>query len=165
MSRKAAREQLFKLAFEAEMKEVTLESLLSSFIDRVREDMLEKYYFEKETLKKEESSYEEMVAKLEEKLQGRLESFNSSLEFLKDYALGIDKHTAEILELISNKMEGWSYERIGNIEKVILKTSIFELSFRDTPKEVVINENIELAKKYGDVKSFEFINGVLAKFV
>lgn len=133
MTRKAAREQLFKLIFEAEMKETALKDIFDSFMQRVVED--------------------------------ELEISNSSMEFIKKYCLGIDEHSEEILSKINNTMEGWSFDRIGNVEKALLKGAVYELSYEDTPKEIVINETIELAKKYGDTKSFEFLNGVLAKFV
>lgn len=133
MTRKAAREQLFKLIFEAEMKETALKDIFDSFMQRVVED--------------------------------ELEISNSSMEFIKKYCLGIDEHSEEILSKINNTMEGWSFDRIGNVEKTLLKGAVYELSYEDTPKEIVINETIELAKKYGDTKSFEFLNGVLAKFV
>lgn len=133
MTRKAAREQLFKLIFEAEMKETALKDIFDSFMQRVVED--------------------------------ELEISNSSIEFIKKYCLGIDEHSEEILNKINNTMEGWSFDRIGNVEKALLKGAVYELSYEDTPKEIVINETIELAKKYGDTKSFEFLNGVLAKFV
>lgn len=133
MTRKAAREQLFKLIFEAEMKETALKDIFDSFMQRVVED--------------------------------ELEISNSSMEFIKKYCLGIDEHSEEILNKINNTMEDWSFDRIGNVEKALLKGAVYELSYEDTPKEIVINETIELAKKYGDTKSFEFLNGVLAKFV
>lgn len=133
MTRKAAREQLFKLIFEAEMKETALKDIFDSFMQRVVED--------------------------------ELEISNSSMEFIKKYCLGIDEHSEEILNKINNTMEGWSFDRIGNVEKALLKGAVYELSYEGTPKEIVINETIELAKKYGDTKSFEFLNGVLAKFV
>lgn len=42
---------------------------------------------------------------------------------------------------------------------------MYEILFEDTPREIVINEAVELAKVYGDEKTSEFINGVLAKIV
>ncbi len=133
MTRKAAREQLFKLIFEAQIKETTLKGVFDSFMQRVAED--------------------------------ELDLSNNSIEFIKKYCLGIDGHSEELLNKINNTMEGWSFERIGNVEKALLKGAVYELSYEDTPKEIVINETIELAKKYGDSKSYEFLNGVLAKFV
>ena len=168
MSRKVARELLFKLVFEAELKEVKSESLINSFVEREKENIIEKFEANREALKKEFQDTEELghqVVALNAKLEERLNGFETSLIFLKEYSSGIDKYNAEILEEISTKMEGWTYERIGNVEKVLLKTAIYELLYQDTPKEVVLNEHIELAKKYGDIKSYEFINGVLAKFV
>ncbi|WP_027128305.1 transcription antitermination factor NusB [Fusobacterium perfoetens] len=133
MTRKAAREQLFKLIFEAELKETSLNEIFNSFLKRVSEE--------------------------------EIEISEESLNFIKKYALGISEHSDEILKKIENTMEGWSFERIGNIEKALLKGAVYELSYENTPKEIVINETVELAKKYGDTKSSEFLNGVLAKFV
>ncbi|NME36197.1 MULTISPECIES: transcription antitermination factor NusB [Fusobacterium] len=133
MTRKAAREQLFKLIFEAELKETSLSEIFNSFLKRVSEE--------------------------------EIEISEEALDFIKKYSLGISEHCDEILKKIENTMEGWSFDRIGNIEKALLKGAVYELSYENTPKEIVINETVELAKKYGDTKSSEFLNGVLAKFV
>ena len=86
-------------------------------------------------------------------------------EFLVEYAKGISENQDKILAELDEKMEGWSFERVGNVEKALLKISVYEILFKDTPKEIIINEAVELAKKYGDVKTYEFVNGVLAKLV
>ena len=86
-------------------------------------------------------------------------------EFLVKYAEGIIANNEKIHAELDEKMEGWSFERVGNVEKALLKIAVYEILCEDTPKEIVINEVVELAKKYGDVKTFEFVNGVLAKLV
>jgi N utilization substance protein B len=69
-------------------------------------------------------------------------------------------------EVIDRKIEeyskGWKINRIGRVDLTILRLSIFELLFSDVPVGVVINEAVELAKKYGTDKSGAFINGILS---
>lgn len=133
MSRRLAREELFKLIFESELKEDRLEKIYLEYVKRSKDDNIE--------------LNEEVV------------------KFLSKYSKGIDEHEYDILKTIEDNMEGWSFERIGTVEKSLLKLAVYELKYEDTPKEVVINEAVEIAKKFGDIKSYEFINGVLAKIV
>ena len=51
------------------------------------------------------------------------------------------------------------------MDLAILKLAIYEIKFRDVPYKVSINEAVELAKKYGEDKSKNFVNGVLASIV
>lgn len=131
MSRRLAREELFKIVFEAEINNKSLSTVLDSYLERENE------------------------VELNEK----------GKEFLVEYAKGIIENEEKILAELNEKMEGWSFERVGNVEKALLKISDYEILFKDTPKEIVINEAVELAKKYGDIKTYEFVNGVLAKLV
>ena len=72
------------------------------------------------------------------------------------------------IETIDHKreanLENWSMKRLANVEKTLLRIATFEMFDElNTPKGVAINEAIELAHIYGDEKSGQFINGVLAK--
>ena len=89
----------------------------------------------------------------------------SGVEFLTTYVKGISLHNEELNSLLNETMEGWSIERIGSVEKALLKCSAYELKYEDTGYEIVANEVIEIAKIYGDDKSPEFINGVIAKLI
>lgn len=131
MSRRLAREELFKIVFEAEINNKDLNTVLDSYLERENE------------------------VELNEK----------GKEFLVEYAKGIIENKDKILAELNEKMEGWSFERVGNVEKALLKISVYEILFKDTPKEIIINEAVELAKKYGDTKTYEFVNGVLARLV
>ena len=70
---------------------------------------------------------------------------------------GITENNSEILKTISDNITGWSFERIGNVEKALLKCSVYEILFEDTPREIVINEVVELAKVYGDEKYLDYL--------
>lgn len=87
------------------------------------------------------------------------------IEFLTMYVEGISLHNEELNSLLQTTIEGWSLERIGNVEKALLKCSAYELRYQDIGYEIVVNEVVEIAKIYGDEKTPEFINGVLAKLI
>lgn len=79
---------------------------------------------------------------------------------------GIHEKETNILEAIKrNLKEAWSIERIAKIDLAILKLAIYEMVYSKTPYKVVINEAVELAKKYGDDNAKAFINGILASIV
>jgi len=93
------------------------------------------------------------------------ESFEKEV---KDFADSIVNGTCENLssidEAISKYAENWEIKRIAVIDKNILRMSIYEMLYReDIPSKVSINEGIELAKKYGDIDSGKFVNGILDK--
>lgn len=87
-------------------------------------------------------------------------------KYIKDIFEGIKENREEIETLISSNLkEKWSINRISKIDLAILKVAIFELIYSKLPYKVVINEAVELAKKYGEDSSKSFINGVLASIV
>lgn len=65
-------------------------------------------------------------------------------------------------DLIKKYLLNWDFERIANIDRAILRLAIFELKNRlDIPPKVILDEAVELAKKYSHEKSAKFINGIL----
>ncbi|GBC75994.1 N utilization substance protein B [bacterium HR07] len=75
---------------------------------------------------------------------------------------GLESKCAEIDKLIAEKAEGWRLERLHSVDRNILRLAIYELCYReDVPPEVVIDEAVELAKKYSGEHSPAFINGIL----
>ena len=85
---------------------------------------------------------------------------------MKEIVEVIEKNSIVIQEKISqNLKKDWKIERISKINLVLLKLAIYEIIYTETPFKVVINEVIELAKKYGDDTSPTFINGILASIV
>lgn len=86
--------------------------------------------------------------------------------YIKEVTNGINENNVQILDLISNNLkEDWKVERISKIDLAILKLAIYEIKYTDIPYKVAINEAVELAKKYGEDMSSNFINGVLANIV
>lgn len=90
----------------------------------------------------------------------------SAIEYIKDAVLGIEENKKEILANIEkNLKKDWKIERISKIDLVILKLAIYEIKYKEIPYKVVINEAVELAKKYGEDNSKNFVNGILASIV
>ena len=68
-------------------------------------------------------------------------------------------------QISKNLKSGWSIERISKVNISILRIAIYEMIYGKLPYKVVINEAVELAKKYGEETSKNFINGILASVV
>ena len=68
-------------------------------------------------------------------------------------------------QISKNLKSWWSIERISKVNISILRIAIYEMIYGKLPYKVVINEAVELAKKYGEEASASFINGVLASVV
>ena len=87
-------------------------------------------------------------------------------EYIEDVVNGINKNANEIMDTISrNLKEDWEIERVSKVNLALLKLGIYEIVYKKLPFKVVINEVVELAKKYGEETSKVFINGILASVV
>ena len=87
------------------------------------------------------------------------------IEFLKSYINDIIANEDILIEKIKEILDGWTYERLGTLEKVLLKISVYEITIKEVGYEIAINEAVELAKKYSYDDTKEFLNGILAKLV
>jgi len=97
-----------------------------------------------------------------ESVQEREEDYGEQRDFVEGLFLGTIDRRKEIDEVIDRSVIGWRLERLAPLDRNILRMSIFELLFQEeTPPEVVINEAIELCKKYGTENSPKFVNGIL----
>ncbi len=67
----------------------------------------------------------------------------------------------EIDELLSGQSRHWKVARMGLVERNILRLAVWELLTDHTPKKVVINEAVRLAKEFASAESSKFVNGVL----
>ena len=85
-------------------------------------------------------------------------------EFTTQIIRGTLTNLAQIDSVISKYAENWQLKRMAVIDRNILRLASFELLFlEDIPPKVSINEAVELAKKFGDVESGRFVNGILDK--
>ena len=128
-----AREEVFKLVFGTEVTESTSDELKQNFDIYLQND-------------------EEFIATLNE----------NQLEFIRNSVNGIAENYEDIKDIIKKNTKNWAYERIGIVERALLIVATYEILFKNTPIEVIANEIVELAKEYGNEKSYEFVNGVLA---
>lgn len=87
-------------------------------------------------------------------------------EYIKDAIIGIKENINEIQGLIEKNLKAdWKIDRISKIDLSLLKLAIYEIKYKKIPYKVAINESLELAKKYGEEASKNFINGILASVV
>ena len=128
-----AREEVFKLVFETEVTESSSDELKQNFDIYLQND-------------------EEFIATLNE----------NQLEFIRNSINGIAENYEDIKDIIKKNTKNWAYERIGIVERALLIVATYEILFKNTPIEVIANEIVELAKEYGNEKSYEFVNGILA---
>ena len=103
-----------------------------------------------------------------DKIPYDLESvFHENLEidnkFDRDIVDGVLEKKDSIDKIISKYLENWDLDRLGKTDRAILRLSTYEMLYYNTPKVVVINEAVELAKKYSDEKIVKLINAVLDK--
>src|SRR5688500_504451 len=89
-------------------------------------------------------------------------SKSNTREFATKIFRGTVDNLAKIDDMIQNQAENWRLSRMAAVDRNIIRMSIYEfLHEDDTPKLVVIDEAIEIAKKFGTQKSSQFINGIL----
>ena len=86
-------------------------------------------------------------------------------DFVKDMVYGVITYQKELDELANSKMIDWDIGRIDKTGAAILRLALYELKYTDTPFEVVINEAVELAKKYSGDEVRKIINAVLDRVV
>ena len=85
------------------------------------------------------------------------------INFLNDLVNGVINNMYNIDKYISKYLSNWTIDRLGLTDQAIIRISVYELIYTDTPNLVCINEAIELAKRYSDEKVAKMINGVLDK--
>ena len=90
---------------------------------------------------------------------------DEEIDFLRSYVTEIIANESILIERIKDVLEGWTYERLGTIEKVLLKVSFYEITIKNVGYEIAINEVLEIAKKYSYNDTKEFLNGILARLV
>ncbi|WP_028983831.1 transcription antitermination factor NusB [Sporolactobacillus terrae] len=98
----------------------------------------------------------------------------SAIDAVKDEGESVDPFVTRLLDqtldheeaidqLISKHLKNWSLDRVGNIDKTILRLAVCEIMyFDDIPLTVSVNEAVELCKIYSDEQTRKFVNGVLS---
>jgi N utilization substance protein B len=103
---------------------------------------------------------------LAEKILEEFWETNLTSDDVKEYTDSLVKGTKEnqnvIDRIIADSAENWTLDRMASVDRNILRFSTYEMLKREEiPSSVIINEAIEIAKKYGTEESGAFINGIL----
>lgn len=110
----------------------------------------------------------------EENIEEQIELFfkandiedKNTIEYINDAVKGIEENKTDILALIEKNLKSdWKLERISKVDLSLLKLAIYEIKYKKLAYKIVINEVVELAKKYGEEQSKNFVNGILASIV
>jgi transcription antitermination protein NusB len=97
-------------------------------------------------------------------LQRRLRG-GELVEFARSLVSGVRRNRTEVDALIGKTADNWGLERMAATDRNILRIGAFELLYTETPGAVVINEAVELAKRFGTANSAQFVNGILDRLL
>jgi len=135
--RRTAREMALQMLFQHELGRSDLHDVLRSY-------------------QPADVSGEGEGAGLEEK------ELRSARDYAETLAAGVVEHRDRIDELIREQATNWRIERMPVVDRTVLRIAIYELLEQtDVPQVVIVDEAIELAKRYGSEQSGAFVNGVL----
>ena len=111
--------------------------------------------------------YDVARQRIDEVTRGYWEAFGDEAadvdrEFADQLALGAISHLDEIDLLIKRRAEHWRIQRMAVVDRNILRLAIYEFLYEDdTPRTVIINEALEIARKFSTFEATQFINGIL----
>lgn len=100
-------------------------------------------------------------AKLEAKFWKSAKAADNTRKFANELFEGAARNATALDEVIGKHAENWRLERLAVIDRAILRLAIHELRETNTPAKVVMNEAVELAKKFSGDESAPFVNGIL----
>jgi transcription antitermination protein NusB len=101
------------------------------------------------------------LARLEASFWKSAKAADKTRTFANQLFEGAANDVTALDEIIGKHCENWRFERLAAIDRAILRLAIHEMSSSDTPSKVVLNEAVELAKKFSSEESGAFVNGVL----
>ncbi|MFB5662000.1 transcription antitermination factor NusB [Alteribacillus sp. HJP-4] len=101
-----------------------------------------------------------------EAVENSLEPEETADEFINEVVSGINEHKQDIDARLKKHLDHWTLERIGNVDRAILREAVYEMIYMDSiPLHVSVNEAIELAKAFGGSEAGRFANGVLSSLL
>jgi N utilization substance protein B len=92
---------------------------------------------------------------------GENEFDEKTRSFANNLVLGTLKHADTIDDKIRTRAEHWRIERMAVVDRNVLRLAVYEFLFEDTPHTVVINEALEIARRFSTFEATQFINGIL----
>ena len=106
---------------------------------------------------------------IEEAIEAFVENYEDNIKdvdltYVKQALIGVENNKEAIDKVIEENLHNWKLERISKVNLSILRLATYELLYdKDVPRNVAINEALEITRRYSDEKSVAFINGVLDK--
>ena len=106
---------------------------------------------------------------IEEALEGFVENYEGDIKeidltYVKQALIGVENNKEAIDKVISENLQNWKIDRISKVNLSILRLATYEILYDEqVPRPVVINEALEITRRYSDEKSVSFVNGVLDK--
>lgn len=82
-------------------------------------------------------------------------------EFASNLVRGAMKNLDAVDDRIRSRAEHWRIERMAIVDRNILRLAVYEFLYEDTPRTVVINEALEIARRFSTFEATQFINGIL----
>ncbi len=104
---------------------------------------------------------EQEPVKLEAKFWRAAKAADTTRTFANGLFEGAARDVAALDEIIVKQAINWRFERLAAIDRAILRLAIYELRVADTPPKVVLNEAVEMAKKFSSEEAGSFVNGIL----
>ncbi|MGI9497370.1 MAG: transcription antitermination factor NusB [Mariniblastus sp.] len=98
-------------------------------------------------------------------INARLNQDRSLVEFAEDLLAGVRQHRDAVDQQLEAIARNWKLSRMAATDRNVLRLGAYEILFTETPDRVVVNEAIELAKRYGTNNSSQFVNGVLDRLM
>ncbi len=86
-----------------------------------------------------------------------------SREYAHELFAGIRDNLIEVDSVLKTSCQGWSFDRLGRVERNILRVAVFEMLWSSLPPAVAINEAVDMAREFAGQRSGSFINGVLMR--
>jgi N utilization substance protein B len=84
------------------------------------------------------------------------------LALIEELVRGVSEHHAELDDLLTQLSRNWRVERMGIVERNVIRIALYELKYAENvPVAVILNEAVELAKRYGAAEGGAFVNGLL----
>ena len=100
-------------------------------------------------------------AKLEAKFWRTAKAADNTRAFANKLFEGAAKYADELDALIVQHAQNWRLERMAIIDRAVLRLAIYELRIAETPPKVILNEAVDLAKKFSSEDAGAFVNGIL----
>ena len=98
-------------------------------------------------------------------VRDRLHHDAALIEFAESLISGVRRNRRELDALLSRLASNWSLERMAATDRNVMRLGAYELLYTETPGAVIINEAVDLARRFGTRQSSQFVNGVLDRLL